>query len=197
MVKETSARAEDHERRNLDFEWSLKPMTTLMRCVGIPLNFRCYQQFDSGGCSWFGACFGILLFFIDALCQFRLTATTIYQANELQSSNNSSHSVALKWNVCINSMNYVILILGSHTLLFAVLVVNWPQCLRVLRCIEERSFYKERDFKKFRIPCSVMLILSVMVGLRLAFSSKQLSTVLYLNAGVDYLHCRPMVHVDR
>lgn len=158
-----------------NFEWSLKPMTTLLCCLGIPLHLQSSQQyfrfFSQRTCWWMVTSLGLFLFFLHLECHLISTAflMSLSQMNEINASTTIyeklTSSSALAWNNFIDNTNTMTLVLGSHITMLTCLLTNWCQVAKILNRIEELLFYTDHDYKRFRNTSIGGLIASLFVCL--------------------------------
>ena len=160
-----------------DFEWSLKPVLTLMKSIGIPLRMSssnaARMEVDDPNISCFSCrrkafvVFSFVLFFLNVLCQCYAIVIQISFLNDESSkvvSLRSKFSSTAFWNHYIETVNNIVTTIGSQTLvLFVCFTHNWQQLVWVLQRTEQQHFYSESDYKTFRKAIYLASVLGVMV----------------------------------
>lgn len=150
-------------------------MIILLSCLGVPLHLPSSQQhsprlFSKRICYWMVTSLGLFLFFLHLECHLISAAlpASLGQTNDVKASTTiyeKMSSSAFVWNVLIDYTNTTILVLGSHITIMTCLLTNWCGVAKVLKRIEELSFYTDQDYKRFRNTSTGGLIASLIVCL--------------------------------
>lgn len=137
----------------MSFQWSLQPMLTWMRCIGIYLEspdnkvsfcrFRCLIT-----------CFGVIVFFVNIFLNSMSVVTfAVYLGKSqtwaiLKSKRFTSTRI---WSQVITALNHSFLIAGSHTsLLMPAYSKKWLELIEVLREMEKDKIFEPKDYERFR-----------------------------------------------
>lgn len=149
----------------LSFDWSFKPLLILMRCGGVPLNFQ-LSKTVRGWLWWMVTSVGFLLFLLNAECHFGMIGREIYRKRDpFLMATRSQYSSVFTWNHYIEITNNIGAVVGCHALLMASSLTNWCYLVQALRSIEKLNFYKEKDYREFRVNCHVGAVLCIVVSI--------------------------------
>ena len=155
----------------LDFEWSFRPILTVIPCIGVPLNHRFdppLQGQESCLLLWhrcrywivFG--FALVAFFLNILSQ--LSAISFgWTYFTLAFSKNYISTTSLVTEL-INMASHVIITVGGHLMAIAFTLPNWPRLTKILHEMEDKKMFSSIDFKIFRSVCRKGLLALVVVS---------------------------------
>ena len=152
------------------FEWSCSPLLVLSRCFGVSLEFQA-SRFKQGFndnlkqwyCWWATTSLGFLLFFLNVECHLALIGIKFIKSDPSEAAIRSRYSSALNWNHYIELTNHIVVIVGVHAVLIKFSLTNWSHLVQTLHCLEKQNFYKEKDYRRFRVSCLVGAIACIAV----------------------------------
>lgn len=143
------------EKASLNLEWSLQPILTWMRLIGVPLH----RNQGNGLELYLKTGFSGILFF------FNMTISLVFFISSIvfmTSSNDSAASFRQEfsltatwlWNSIIGRSNHSIANLGSHLALLAFTAIKWPSLMKNFQKLvneEKSTFLTTEDYKRTRL----------------------------------------------
>ena len=155
----------------LDFEWSFRPILTVIRCIGVPLDHRFdptlqgqenyLQPWHRCRC-WIVFGFALLAFLLNILSQLSaLSFTWMYFT--LAFSKNYISTTSFVTDL-INMASHAIITVGGHLMAIAFTLPNWPRLTKILYEMEDKMLFSAADFKIFRSVCRKGILALMVVG---------------------------------
>jgi hypothetical protein len=155
----------------LNFDWSLKPITTWLQMFGIQPPLISSVNRDSY-CNRF-----VLLIPIAAVFYFLNVGCHGFALGQMKWNviKKNYSSSTRNWNSIINEMNFSFLTLATHSaLLFVSYFMAWKGLTEVLRRLEQCHQFDSGHYTKFRRICTVgscfMLIVIIYLSISLIIS---------------------------
>lgn len=136
----------------MSFRWSIQPMLTWMRYIGVHLDQPGIAVSTQSRC--LVTLFGLFTFFISIcrngylfvrLVQY-LTDPEIFMTNSKRQA-----GYATIWNGVIAGFNEIMLVSVSHLFLLSAAATKWTSLVQVLLQMEKDNFFEPRDYKRFRL----------------------------------------------
>lgn len=150
----------------MSFDWSLGPLVSLMKAVGLPLNSK---NVEKEPIKYFSK---IKVFVVHAIALFAFLVnveTNLYSLGlEFLSilkweANQGAHSTTSLWNVVIGKVNYAFGNCGTHLGLLGWTLVHWQSFIRVLHQLEREFQLDHVDYRKLRTISLIGVVFLILV----------------------------------
>ncbi len=173
--KDVECTSDRQPNEKMSFRWSLQPMLTWMRCIGVFLDSP--GIISSNRTRAFVIVFGFFLFCVHS---YRNGIITVALIQSLINSNYYSTTdkqqkpeVGAIWNEFITSFNHTMVTVVSQILLISAAATKWSSLVKILYKMERSNFFEPKDYERFRqiFTSGLMWLLTVGCYLDVVFNS--------------------------
>jgi len=149
----------------MSFDWSIGPLVSLMKAVGLPLNNS--KNVEKEPIKLFSKIkafmvHGIALFAFLINVETKLYYLGLYFLSILKENQGTNSSTSL-WNVVISKVNYNFGACGTHLGLLGWTLVHWQSFIRVLHHIEREFKLSQSDYRQIRIISLIGIAFLILV----------------------------------
>ncbi len=136
----------------MSLNWSIGPLMSFMKAVGLPLNSNIVEKKPI---KWFSkikvfVVHGIALFAFLINVETKLYSLGLDFLSILKYENQGTKSTTSLWNVVISKVNYAFGACGTHLGLLGWTLVHWQSFIRVLHHIEREFKFNRSDYRQIR-----------------------------------------------
>lgn len=144
-----------NENEILDFKWSIRPILNWMCCMAIPLVD--IQSLKKKSLWRY-----VLVMLLSAACFILNVGVNIFIILTTRlPPKNSTFSTTAAWNNIITSWNFILISVGTHTVLLTFTVTRWRHLMGITDRLE--CFLKPKNYKQFRRTFLFGLVFVILV----------------------------------
>ena len=146
---------------NMDFSTGLKPLTSWMHLIGIPLGVK-----DVRPKRWrlWLSFYSIAIFNFNLANHFASLSLFFHEDQTTPVDNK-----VLTWNSAIAASTFSSNIIGHNVTSLAFKVVRWEHLVAVLNRLHKACIFQEADYRRFNKKCSLGLAIIILVHININF----------------------------